>query len=160
MAFDNFTHNGSGRNNQMTVSIETWDYGLKNECVLFLTPGSASVQISSPDPLPNSGSINLRIAAYDDTRMVYDTGNWHHVQITCDIKNHRYLSVVIDNWNVLGQLGVTSAAMDSLSDAEILLAGKPFTIRSEEHTSELQSPDHLVCRLLLEKKKKQKKYIL
>src|SRR5258708_19421894 len=28
-------------------------------------------------------------------------------------------------------------------------------IRSEEHTSELQSPDHLVCRLLLEKKNKQ-----
>src|SRR5438552_6532323 len=28
------------------------------------------------------------------------------------------------------------------------------TSRSEEHTSELQSPDHLVCRLLLEKKKK------
>src|SRR5947208_10526222 len=28
--------------------------------------------------------------------------------------------------------------------------------RSEEHTSELQSPDHLVCRLLLEKKKKPK----
>src|SRR5258708_14688590 len=27
------------------------------------------------------------------------------------------------------------------------------TSRSEEHTSELQSPDHLVCRLLLEKKK-------
>src|SRR5438552_19175601 len=27
-------------------------------------------------------------------------------------------------------------------------------VRSEEHTSELQSPDHLVCRLLLEKKKK------
>src|SRR2546426_8098324 len=29
--------------------------------------------------------------------------------------------------------------------------------RSEEHTSELQSPCNLVCRLLLEKKKKQKK---
>src|SRR5258708_20281156 len=28
-----------------------------------------------------------------------------------------------------------------------------FPPRSEEHTSELQSPDHLVCRLLLEKKK-------
>src|SRR5258708_21831473 len=27
--------------------------------------------------------------------------------------------------------------------------------RSEEHTSELQSPDHLVCRLLLEKRTKQ-----
>src|SRR5258708_31402900 len=30
-----------------------------------------------------------------------------------------------------------------------------FSSRSEEHTSELQSPDHLVCRLLLEKKKNQ-----
>src|SRR5438876_8345366 len=29
--------------------------------------------------------------------------------------------------------------------------------RSEEHTSELQSPVHLVCRLLLEKKKKKKR---
>src|SRR5258708_29521454 len=34
--------------------------------------------------------------------------------------------------------------------------GRPGTpARSEEHTSELQSPDHLVCRLLLEKKKKE-----
>src|SRR5438552_16026526 len=32
------------------------------------------------------------------------------------------------------------------------------TLRSEEHTSELQSPDHLVCRLLLEKKKNKKKH--
>src|SRR5258708_22299296 len=32
-----------------------------------------------------------------------------------------------------------------------LLPGKAFD-RSEEHTSELQSPDHLVCRLLLDKK--------
>src|SRR5258708_768755 len=31
---------------------------------------------------------------------------------------------------------------------------KKFEDRSEEHTSELQSPDHLVCRLLLEKKKR------
>src|SRR5690348_18018841 len=30
-------------------------------------------------------------------------------------------------------------------------------VRSEEHTSELQSPVHLVCRLLLEKKKKKQK---
>src|SRR5437763_7530434 len=30
-------------------------------------------------------------------------------------------------------------------------------VRSEEHTSELQSPMYLVCRLLLEKKKKKKK---
>src|SRR5690348_17606518 len=36
-------------------------------------------------------------------------------------------------------------------------SSRPFCRRSEEHTSELQSPVHLVCRLLLEKKKKTKK---
>ena len=37
--------------------------------------------------------------------------------------------------------------------------GNKYTIktRSEEHTSELQSPMYLVCRLLLEKKKKKAK---
>src|SRR5258708_30761797 len=35
-----------------------------------------------------------------------------------------------------------------------LVRSNPLELRSEEHTSELQSPDHLVCRLLLEKKKK------
>src|SRR6266446_4661402 len=35
-------------------------------------------------------------------------------------------------------------------------AGAPLRRRSEEHTSELQSPCNLVCRLLLEKKKKKK----
>src|SRR2546422_8016300 len=35
---------------------------------------------------------------------------------------------------------------------------RPAASRSEEHTSELQSRLHLVCRLLLEKKKKKNKY--
>src|SRR5258708_21353521 len=35
----------------------------------------------------------------------------------------------------------------------IMAATDAVILRSEEHTSELQSPDHLVCRLLLEKKK-------
>src|ERR1022692_1248138 len=34
----------------------------------------------------------------------------------------------------------------------------PLLLRSEEHTSELQSPCNLVCRLLLEKKKKKQVY--
>src|SRR5207244_12898869 len=41
--------------------------------------------------------------------------------------------------------------------AQAVAAYRALTLqhpRSEEHTSELQSPDHLVCRLLLEKKKK------
>src|SRR2546426_6118854 len=38
--------------------------------------------------------------------------------------------------------------------------GRVTASRSEEHTSELQSPCNLVCRLLLEKKKKNKNNIL
>src|SRR5258708_22994208 len=33
----------------------------------------------------------------------------------------------------------------------IMESQRAYRLRSEEHTSELQSPDHLVCRLLLEK---------
>src|SRR5947208_12176025 len=47
----------------------------------------------------------------------------------------------IVNW-LLSFIGIPSVAWFST-----------FPLRSEEHTSELQSPDHLVCRLLLEKKK-------
>src|SRR5258708_28497793 len=47
-------------------------------------------------------------------------------------------------WAVSSQTG--TMCCDSLENK---LGG----LRSEEHTSELQSPDHLVCRLLLEKKK-------
>src|SRR5258708_31952280 len=38
-------------------------------------------------------------------------------------------------------------------DVHLAAGGSRRIERSEEHTSELQSPDHLVCRLLLEKKK-------
>src|SRR5258708_14932379 len=37
-----------------------------------------------------------------------------------------------------------------------VVGGLRGSIRSEEHTSELQSPDHLVCRLLLDKKNVQR----
>src|SRR5256885_12985588 len=47
------------------------------------------------------------------------------------------------------------AAFRDVMDAEgfTLVDAPIFTPRSEEHTSELQSPCNLVCRLLLEKKK-------
>src|SRR5256885_6527685 len=45
------------------------------------------------------------------------------------------------------------AAVDADEDHALLAYG--FAWRSEEHTSELQSPCNLVCRLLLEKKKNQ-----
>src|SRR2546430_13177265 len=58
----------------------------------------------------------------------------------------------------VGQLG--AAVIDAEGFAEhgpfdvVLELGETLRIRSEEHTSELQSQSNLVCRLLLEKKKK------
>src|SRR5437762_6803414 len=51
-----------------------------------------------------------------------------------------------------------------VGDVELQVGGSPWRTwsrkRSEEHTSELQSPMYLVCRLLLEKKKEKKKRTL
>src|SRR5205814_9551085 len=48
----------------------------------------------------------------------------------------------------------TAKPSDTLSGANRFVLEDYFATRSEEHTSELQSLRHLVCRLLLEKKKK------
>src|SRR5438552_14828903 len=50
-------------------------------------------------------------------------------------------------------ISATATATRFSDTAACSTASLPTTRRSEEHTSELQSPDHLVCRLLLEKKK-------
>src|SRR5205823_13746259 len=50
----------------------------------------------------------------------------------------------------------TDARSASLGRAASMVRGGPTLRRSEEHTSELQSLAYLVCRLLLEKKKKKK----
>src|SRR5258708_10928755 len=59
---------------------------------------------------------------------------------------------LIRSW-VIGR-GVLTFSISSAMALEIEKVSTPRPMRSEEHTSELQSPDHLVCRLLLEKKKK------
>src|SRR5947208_8028552 len=53
------------------------------------------------------------------------------------------------------ELGGTDQKFNLLVGRELQRAYEQIK-RSEEHTSELQSPDHLVCRLLLEKKNKNK----
>src|SRR5580658_1606848 len=55
-------------------------------------------------------------------------------------------------------LGMIAAGADTFAGQipTILKCNNANSLRSEEHTSELQSPCNLVCRLLLEKKKKKK----
>src|SRR5258708_29637507 len=44
-----------------------------------------------------------------------------------------------------------------LNSSHQIISYAVFCLKKKKHTSELQSPDHLVCRLLLEKKKTKKK---
>src|SRR5258708_25335028 len=68
-----------------------------------------------------------------------------------------YLEISTTNWIQLHEACVVKE--DGLKLVKVDIMGPHYInfdqlkSRSEEHTSELQSPDHLVCRLLLEKKK-------
>src|SRR5690606_40574670 len=57
--------------------------------------------------------------------------------------------------NVVKATGISSGKIDI---AKVKPTKRLSIIRSEEHTSELQSRENLVCRLLLEKKKKKSQY--
>src|SRR5438552_5842678 len=72
------------------------------------------------------------------TRTILDTRHWH--------TQHWYLHLRLSLSSLDERIHQRHLAPDPIL---------PITLffRSEEHTSELQSPDHLVCRLLLEKKK-------
>src|SRR5690554_7690292 len=96
----------------------------------------------------------------------------HHVLIVPppaaqEIADVAALVVEIQLTTTVEQPAVRPEPLDQLRPGSLLLqpdvrvaAVRQYVeIRSEEHTSELQSRPHLVCRLLLEKKKK-KKYII
>src|SRR5437016_6819992 len=69
-----------------------------------------------------------------------------------------YTTLFRSKWNVLPCPSTLSTVMPPpiISTSRDEMMGGGITVRSEEHTSELQSLTNLVCRLLLEKKKKQK----
>src|SRR5258708_3122589 len=83
------------------------------------------------------------------------SGNFEFVGAVSEISEQRRAEAVIREQEVeLRQVGDTIPAIvwSTLPDGAHTYINKRFVERSEEHTSELQSPDHLVCRLLLEKK--------
>src|SRR5689334_23490555 len=98
-------------------------------------------------------------------RLLSPLSFFFHAPATTEIYTlslHDALPIDLDSTGTIIRIpagGNSWIALDSLGSAfraevEKLQSGEKIEVRSEEHTSELQSQFHLVCRLLLEKKKK------
>src|SRR3712207_6935260 len=93
--------------------------------------------------LPGSGLLPPRLA-----RMVGRADDIHSV--SAELVAKRFVTIVGP-----GGVGKTTVAVAVAQDLREAFSGDVLflDLRSEEHTSELQSRQYLVCRLLLEKKK-------
>src|SRR5207248_8904755 len=104
---------------------------------LFHTTASTEIYtLSLHDALPICGQAYSQTVFFEDERAFKDFTSGHF-EFGADAS----------------AVAITAAAEASAGTA----GASAGASRSEEHTSELQSPYDLVCRLLLEKKKKQKK---
>src|SRR5258705_6046427 len=81
------------------------------------------------------------------TTEIYTLSLHDALPISSDVRLARPMKIAVDCGN--GVAGATAGELYRRLGCEVL-----EIYRSEEHTSELQSLRHLVCRLLLEKKKK------
>src|SRR5437870_13593852 len=114
-----------------------------------------------PPPADLTGSVCLHTAP--GVRKLPD-GRYEKICIgtTTSTRMDRFVPGLVEQYGVraiVGKGGVLEASVQAMQRAGAVYlaivggAAALETLRSEEHTSELQSRGHLVCRLLLEKKK-------
>src|SRR2546426_11516600 len=77
-----------------------------------------------------------------------------------EVKASLHFSGPLLDWLEANRPDVIGDLADLVRRGQIEVGEVADDVRSEEHTSELQSPCNLVCRLLLEKKKKHQKWVM
>src|SRR3712207_8699695 len=99
---------------------------------------------------PADERYDPELLAHGDRRNVVDRYRyWRREAVVADLDRRRHpFHVAIENWQHDFNIGTVVRNANAFLAAEVHIVG-----RSEEHTSELQSRQYLVCRLLLEKKK-------
>src|SRR5205085_9710396 len=112
-------------------------------------PSTSSICTRSTPARPEISTLSL----HDALPILGDAGVNMETITTSEIK----ISVLVSRDQALAALRAVHAAFALDKEPNNGRPGDSGAHRSEEHTSELQSQSNLVCRLLLEKKKKKKK---
>src|SRR5215216_7109597 len=111
----------------------------KEIVLAFLQPGDLLGELSVLDDRPRSSSV---VALEPGEALVLAASEFRAVVGSRPRIAFELLRILTRRFRDAERKRIEFAASQTLG-----------RVRSEEHTSELQSPDHLVCRLLLEKKK-------
>src|SRR5207248_6753182 len=122
-----------------------------------LAPGRAYEEVSrTAHELQRIGGEIVDLQRKNQVAILYSDDSYYGMEFMKFSDRVNYRTIEQQMYRVLyrANIGIDFVFPDStnLSSYNVIRA-----IRSEEHTSELQSPYDLVCRLLLEKKKKRKK---
>src|SRR5688500_2776487 len=103
-------------------------------------------------PFPDwLGALPSEQAVIDATRVVIHTEEQAGIDLVCDGELYRF---DVNHPETNGMIEYFVKPMSGMRTAATF-----DELRSEEHTSELQSPCNLVCRLLLEKKNKKEEHV-
>src|SRR5688572_30850404 len=90
-------------------------------------------------------------------RQVFQTGKLNAQEVDAALRVFKDFRAAADRYRAKAMRAAGTSALREASDSRKFInraraVGIPLEVRSEEHTSELQSQSNLVCRLLLEKK--------
>src|SRR3989454_12849486 len=99
----------------------------------------------------------VAVPIYQTVAYAFDSADHGAALFNLEVEGFRYSRISNPTTAVLGR---RVAALEGGLEALCVSSGQAaLNYRSEEHTSELQSPCNLVCRLLLEKKKKTRQIV-
>src|SRR5690554_7556418 len=151
-AYEPFTQNEMSEANRGQISSylnDTWSFIRKD------LAESRSLSIEKIDSLANiftlTQSTDFLLAENLVDTILYETEMKEYLRSLLNIDSDKK----IPSATVADMKSVKTKSIEKTSNTIALLYAHGNIVRSEEHTSELQSRPHLVCRLLLEKKKLQ-----
>src|SRR5439155_22404842 len=128
------------------VSTNTRGAGGTQGSILKITPGGLMSTFATGFPL---GFFLAQLAMDSHGNVFVDAANENDSHLASTIYE-------VTPGGTVSAFGLQSDCIQSDgTNCSVPSSGPGLAIRSEEHTSELQSRGHLVCRLLLEKKKNQ-----